>query len=147
MSGVDPDRYAGSDLDLPDGACVTDQATLIERICRRAHDAYEEAAVAVGWSTQEASRKPWRDVPEANQRTMRRAMAAVLDMLAADGLLIDGQDQPDAPDEITRLREENARLSALVKAADEYGAMHGCDPLSYGRNDAESAASPAGGER
>lgn len=50
----------------------------VERICEVMHDAYEEAAVREGWSTQEASRKPWSDVPEPNKRTMRYAVRAAL---------------------------------------------------------------------
>lgn len=50
----------------------------VERLCEVMHNAYEDAAVKEGWSTQEASRKPWSDVPEANKRTMRIAVRAVL---------------------------------------------------------------------
>jgi hypothetical protein len=42
-----------------------------------------------GWATQVASRKPWTDVPEANKATMRRSMAAVLDLLESEGRLQD----------------------------------------------------------
>jgi len=41
------------------------------------HDAYEKAAVGAGWETQQASRKPWADVPEANKATMRAAVEAL----------------------------------------------------------------------
>lgn len=51
---------------------------LIEHLCALQHDAYEAAAVSAGWSTQQASRKPWEDVPEANKETMRASMRAVL---------------------------------------------------------------------
>ena len=50
----------------------------IERACEVMHDAYEAAAVTAGWETQERSRKPWSDVPEANKVTMRAAVAALL---------------------------------------------------------------------
>ena len=39
--------------------------------------------------------------------------------------------------EVERLRKENEHLTKLVKAADEYGAMRGCDPLTYGNLDSE----------
>lgn len=51
----------------------------IEHYCEVMHDAYEKAAVGAGWETQQASRKPWVDVPEANKATMRAAVAALLD--------------------------------------------------------------------
>lgn len=58
---------------------------LVERLCEVMHDAYEQAAAQEGWVTQEASRKPWSSVPEANRRTMRAAVRAMLDALAAVG--------------------------------------------------------------
>lgn len=51
----------------------------IEHYCELMHDAYEQAAVGTGWETQQASRKLWPDVPEANKATMRVAVAALLD--------------------------------------------------------------------
>ena len=52
-------------------------AAEIERLCEVMHDAYEAAAAGNGWETQAASRKPWRDVPEANKATMRVAVRAL----------------------------------------------------------------------
>lgn len=54
----------------------------LEDACRLMHDAYEAAAVTEGWETQQRSREPWEDVPEANKRTMRAAVQALLDALA-----------------------------------------------------------------
>lgn len=54
---------------------------VIERLCRVQHEAYEEAALREGWKTQEASRKPWDEVPEENKATMRASMKAVLQEL------------------------------------------------------------------
>jgi hypothetical protein len=51
----------------------------VEECCEVMHDAYEEAARSAGWETQERSRKPWADVPEANKVTMRAAVAALLE--------------------------------------------------------------------
>lgn len=51
----------------------------VERSCEIMHDAYEAAAASEGWETQEASRKPWVDVPEANKRTMRYAVRTLLE--------------------------------------------------------------------
>ena len=45
------------------------------------HDAYEAAAAEAGWQTQQASRVPWADVPEANKATMRAAVTALLGWL------------------------------------------------------------------
>ena len=66
---------------------MSDRDDLIERLCARQHDAYEDAAVIEGWTTQAASRKPWADVPEANKATRRRSLAAVLDLMESEGRL------------------------------------------------------------
>ena len=50
----------------------------VEAICEVMHNAYEVAAVVSGWETNAASRKPWREVPEANQEAMRAAVRAIL---------------------------------------------------------------------
>lgn len=60
------------------------QEMRVEAACEVMHDAYEKAAVGAGWETNPASRKPWADVPEANKATMRAAVGAVLDWLAAE---------------------------------------------------------------
>ncbi len=59
-------------------------AERVERYCEIMHDAYEKAAVGAGWETQQASRKPWADVPDANKETMRAAVGALLDVVDAD---------------------------------------------------------------
>lgn len=56
---------------------------LIEQACEIMHGAYEGAAVDAGWETQARSRVPWADVPDANKVTMRAAVSALLDFLAA----------------------------------------------------------------
>jgi len=56
-------------------------SVLLEQACELMHDAYERAAVGAGWETQDASRKPWADVPEANKATMRAAVGALLEWL------------------------------------------------------------------
>jgi hypothetical protein len=55
----------------------------VERLCEVMHDAYEAAAATEGWETQERSRKPWADVPEANKATMRAAVSALLTAIPA----------------------------------------------------------------
>ena len=50
----------------------------VERLCEAMHVAYERAAAGAGWETQQASRKPWADVPEPNRVTMRAAVRALL---------------------------------------------------------------------
>lgn len=50
----------------------------IEYLCEVMHNAYETAAAANGWETQQRSRVPWPKVPEANKRAMRAAVIAVL---------------------------------------------------------------------
>lgn len=54
----------------------------VEAACEVMHDAYEKVAVGAGWGTQQASRKPWADVPEANKATMRVTVEALLTWLA-----------------------------------------------------------------
>lgn len=56
---------------------------LTERLCEEMHDRYEAAAVEAGWETQQRSRVPWVDVPEANKATMRAAVGPIADALAA----------------------------------------------------------------
>lgn len=63
----------------------TNRAELVEGLCSVMHDAYEAAATKAGWETQERSRKPWEDVPEANKETMRVAVSAALDALTFMG--------------------------------------------------------------
>lgn len=53
----------------------------IDAACAVMHDAYEKAALGAGWETNPASRKEWKDVPPANQATMRAAVAALLHWL------------------------------------------------------------------
>jgi hypothetical protein len=67
----------------------------IETACEVMHDAYEKAAVGAGWQTQEASRKPWSGVPEANKVTMRAAVAALMDHLETASVWSDLQVHPD----------------------------------------------------
>lgn len=55
----------------------------VERFCEVMHDAYEAAAVGAGWETQQASRKPWAGVPEANKATMRVAVRALVPEVVA----------------------------------------------------------------
>ena len=50
----------------------------LEAAAQVMHEAYEEAASRVGWQTQQASRKPWAEVPEANKLTMKSAVQALL---------------------------------------------------------------------
>ena len=59
----------------------------VELLCEVMHDAYERAAVGAGWETQQASRKPWATVPEANKITMRAAVTALLVDLIEQGRL------------------------------------------------------------
>lgn len=59
--------------------------TVLERLCVVLHDAYEHAAVEEGWDTQAKSRVPWQEVPEANKRTMRRAVERLLEELWQTG--------------------------------------------------------------
>ena len=57
----------------------------IEVACEVMHDAYEKAALGAGWETQESSRKPWPEVPEANKEAMRAAVRALLEHIEARG--------------------------------------------------------------
>lgn len=77
----------------------------VEHACEVMHDAYEAAAVAAGWETQERSRKQWAEVPEANKVTMRVAVSAVLALLAT------------APTVEQVRQEERERIAAAIRAA------------------------------
>lgn len=49
-----------------------------EDLARRFHETYERLAPEFGYSTREASRKPWEDVPEQNRRLMIAVCAELL---------------------------------------------------------------------
>jgi hypothetical protein len=83
-------------------------AELVEGLCGVMHDAYEAAAVKAGWETQERSRKPWADVPEANKVTMRAAVAAAVDALTFMGWV--------SPEE-AKAREAAARVERTLVGA------------------------------
>lgn len=59
--------------------CEADLSHKVDEACQIMHDAYESAATLSGWRTQEASRKPWADVPESNKAAMRAAVRALFD--------------------------------------------------------------------
>lgn len=74
-----PSHFRGGAL--PQSAtnlALPDSSDRLERLCEVMHDTYEAAALSTGWQTQERSRVPWADVPEANKATMRAAVAALL---------------------------------------------------------------------
>ncbi|TXS34969.1 hypothetical protein [Streptomyces sp. OR43] len=54
-----------------------------EAIARRFHETYEELAPDHGYTTREASRKPWSDVPDQN----KNLMIAVVSQLLAEGVV------------------------------------------------------------
>lgn len=51
----------------------------IEQVARAFHFAYEDYARLEGWTTQEASRVPFEDLPESNRRTMLATVAYLFD--------------------------------------------------------------------
>lgn len=69
--------------DSPATVSTPEVEGLREAACEVMHDAYEAAAIQMGWQTQERSRNPWVDLPEANKATMRAAVDALLGWLAA----------------------------------------------------------------
>jgi hypothetical protein len=78
-------KIASGEID-PNAASVHEDPSMvndarIEVACEIMHDAYEKAAIGAGWETQESSRKPWADVPEANKATMRASVRALLSHL------------------------------------------------------------------
>lgn len=75
---------------------ITDE--LVEDACEQLHDSYERAAVVHGWDTNPAAKhKPWAEVPESNQATMRDAVRDLLGSLrwlrGAAGLRMLGEQQ------------------------------------------------------
>lgn len=56
-------------------------AAIVDSLAETQHDAYERAAMITGWETQQALRKPWSEVPDANKMTMRHSVAALLTVL------------------------------------------------------------------
>lgn len=97
----------------PEASTPTSEDDL-ERLCEVMHDAYEAAAVAAGWETQQRSRVPWADVPEANKVTMRAAVQALLDHLRRPMDLT----APVEPNDYSGAKDRpTAVLDALVSAA------------------------------
>jgi hypothetical protein len=82
----DPSRIRLGRLAFEEGAkwAVVATPERVELLCEAMHEAYESAAAVEGWVTQKASRKPWAEVPEANKRTMRAAVTAVLAVLGGE---------------------------------------------------------------
>jgi len=111
----------------------------VEQACEVMHNAYEAAALGAGWETQERSRKPWADVPEANKATMRAAVAALLawqgeDTRLLSRLLFEAQERVemacDSVEHRTGQRDEWAhRLLAEIKA---YRDSRGWSPHGFG---------------
>lgn len=61
-------------------------AAAVDEIAEAFHRAYERAAPALGYTTREASCKPWAEVPDENKRVMR----ATVESLLADGIIARG---------------------------------------------------------
>lgn len=112
-----------------------DVEPVLERYCEVMHDAYEAAAIGEGWNTQEASRKPWRDVPEANRRTMRCAVKALMRHLAENPLI----DWKGFHDSLKRQADD--KIATLTKERDEALKNVGLLQVSY--DSAESRANQA----
>lgn len=93
----------------------------VEEACRVMHDAYEAAAAQEGWETQERSRKPWEDVPEANKATMRAAVTALLKYLDVEP---DAEPEPETYEGmVARLLEQHQ----VEFISHEVGYACGCD--------------------
>lgn len=91
----------------------------VEAACEVMHDAYEAAATREGWETQERSRKPWGDVPEANKATMRAAVAALLDSPAMRDLLAEAK--ADVGDRFASWVRRSRSFWRYVDASEERG--------------------------
>lgn len=94
----------------------------LDAACEVLHDAYEAAAAKEGWETQERSRKPWEDVPEANKATMRAAVGVLLDHLAAA--------RPAIEREAKAERDSLAARLAAVEVLTDECANSGCIHLN-----------------
>lgn len=96
----------------------------VEELCEIAHAAYEAAAVEHGWATQEASRVPWVDVPEANKATMRAAMDAVWTYVCSTYIAYKNRMLQELADRVAELVGENRQLrqdyAALSQQYDLY---------------------------
>jgi hypothetical protein len=72
-------HYAASLSTTPPAseATVPQHMPSVEELCIISHDAYEREALRVGWRTQDACKKPWDDLPNANKDAMRASISAV----------------------------------------------------------------------
>jgi hypothetical protein len=91
----------------------TNVPPVLERCCEVMHDACEAAAIRHGWKTQEASRRPWKDVPESNKCTMRCAVNTLIRHLVENPLI----DWKGFHDSLKRQADD--KIATLTKERDE----------------------------
>jgi hypothetical protein len=71
-------------------------------LAQQFHEAYERLAPSFGYTTREASAKPWADVPEPNRRLMTAVCGEVLASLRA---------------RLTEAETDRTRIAAMVREA------------------------------
>lgn len=106
---------------IAEHAKLHDHAAVIEQACEVMHDAYEAAAAEAGWETQERSRKPWADVPEANKVTMRRAVSALLAHLAEPTVDDMAVDEAAVDFDTMPIRRRDELIAATLRFMTERG--------------------------
>lgn len=84
----------------------------IEWLCQVGHVTYEVAAAESGWDTQQASRKPWAEVPESNKKAMRASVRAILAAL--------GHEQPAGTVDITCACGQDLHVPVVAAAPETF---------------------------
>lgn len=89
-----------------------------EELAQRFHEAYERLAPDFGYSTREASRKPWAEVPEQNRKLM---IAVCAELLQADAARL--RSAPAAEDQLRAAFD--AGFAWCSSGTDKYGEYNG----------------------
>lgn len=90
-----------------------------EQIARLFHETYEELAPQFGYETREASRKPWKDVPEKNKKLMIAVAEKVFEIKkkqAAEDCVEDCA----VVDDNKYLREAVSLLNSMILSGEEH---------------------------
>lgn len=88
-----------------------------DRLARRFHEVYEEAAPGFGWETQPRSRVPWAELPDENRRLMGYVAGRITEELRTHVVNEVREELRRVPREVSeRLAEIQSRADAATPA-------------------------------
>lgn len=114
-----------TDIKPPAASAGREEPDRAEALARQFHEAYERLAPSFGYTTREASAKPWVEVPEKNKRLMvavcaelltRSALAAERAAGAVDTARLDWMQEHGVNVEV----RDSEELPIYVEASDDY---------------------------